>query len=136
VPFDVVRSESLPWEERDPAHEGQAPRHQASITDAVRLAESRARMWRYPAHTRGRRHMDPDQEEVFVPLRGTLTMLLEDPPQRVDVGPGGVVAVHPGTPMQVRNETDEEILFFAFGAPPIHGTAEFLDDVVDAPPAV
>ena len=54
-----------------------------------------------------------------MPLRGTLTLLLEDPPQRVDVEPGGLVAVHPGTPMQARNETDEEILFFAYGAPPV-----------------
>ena len=131
--YDVVHGESLEWEERPPAHEGQAPRHQASITDAAKLTESRARMWRYPAHSRGRRHSDPDQEEVFVPLQGTLTMLLDEPPQRVDVGPGGLVAVHPGTPMQVRNETGEEILFLAFGAPPIHGNATFLDDVVDAP---
>jgi hypothetical protein len=29
--------------------------------------------------------------------------------------------------MQLRNETDEEILFFAYGAPPIHGNAQFLD---------
>jgi len=130
--YDVVHGSSIEWEERAPAHEGQATRHTASITDAVALTESRARMWRYPAHTRGRRHLDPDQEEVFVPLRGTLTMLLDEPPRRVDVEPGGLVAVHPGTPLQVRNETDEEILFFAFGAPPIHGTAEFLDDVVDA----
>lgn len=111
---------------------GQAPRSQASITDAAKLTESRARMWRYPAHTRGRRHRDPDQEEVFVPLRGTLTMLLEEPPQRVDVGPGGVVVVHAGTPVQLRNETDEEVLVFAYGAPPVHGNAEFLDDVENA----
>jgi mannose-6-phosphate isomerase-like protein (cupin superfamily) len=117
--------------EREPVHGGQASRHQGSITDAAKLTESRARMWRYPAHTRGRRHLDPDQEEVFVPLRGTLTMLLDDPPQRVDVEPGGVVVVHARTPMQVRNETNEEILFFAYGAPPIHGNTEFLDDVVE-----
>jgi mannose-6-phosphate isomerase-like protein (cupin superfamily) len=135
MPYDVVQSDSLEWEQRKPAHEGQASRHHASITDAAKLTESRARMWRYPAHTRGRRHLDPDQEEVFVPLRGTLTMLLDDPPVRVDIEPGGLVAIHPGTPMQVRNETDEEILFFAFGAPPIHGATEFLDDVVDAPTA-
>src|SRR5581483_6063877 len=98
MPYHVVQRESLDWEERQPAHEGQASRHQASITDAAKLTESRARMWRYPAHTRGRRHLDPDQEEVFVPLRGTLTMLLEDPPVRVDVEPGGLVAVHPVTP--------------------------------------
>ncbi len=134
MPFDVVQADSVEWEERAPAHEGQGARHQGSITDAARLTESRARLWRYPAHTRGRRHVDRDQEEVFVPLRGTLTMLLEDPPQRVDVGPGGVVAVHAGTPMQARNETGEEILFFAYGAPAVHGNAEFIDDVVDAPP--
>jgi mannose-6-phosphate isomerase-like protein (cupin superfamily) len=133
--YDVVHGSSLDWDERAPAHEGEEPRHQASITDAAKLTESRARMWRYPAHSRGRRHVDPNQEEVFVPLRGTLTMLLDDPPQRVDVEPGGLVAVHPGTAMQVRNETGEEILFLAYGAPPIHGGAEFLDDVVDAPPA-
>ena len=63
-----------------------------------------------------------------------MTILLEDPPQRIDVEPGGLVAVHSGTPMQVRNETDEEILFFAYGAPPEHGKATFIDDVVDAPP--
>jgi quercetin dioxygenase-like cupin family protein len=134
MPFDVVQAGDLQWEERD-APEGTEPRSTAQVTEPAKLAESRARMWRYPAHTRGRRHIDPDQEEVFVPLRGTLTLLLEDPPQRVDVAPGGLVAVHPGTPIQVRNETGEEALFFAYGAPPRSGNTEFLDDVVDAPPA-
>ena len=126
--FDVARAADLQWEEREPMH-GQPPRSQASVTDALQLAESRARMWRYPAHTRGRRHIDAAQEEVFVPLRGALTLLLEDPPQRVDVEPGGVVAVRPGTPIQARNETDDEILFFAYGAPAVSGNAEFLEDV-------
>lgn len=129
--YDVVHSSELEWEEREPIH-GQPARSQSSITDAAKLEESRARMWRYPAHTRGRRHLDPDQEEVFVPLRGTLTMLLGEPPERVDVEPGGLVAVHPGTPLQARNETDEEIVFFVYGAPTVHGNAEFLDDVENA----
>ena len=123
-----MHADGIDWDER-PGHEGQEPRQTTSITDAAHMTESRARMWRYPAHTRGRRHLDPDQEEVFVPLRGTLTMLLGEPPERVDVEPGGVVVVHKGTPMQARNETGEEILFFAYGAPPQHGNAEFLDDV-------
>lgn len=128
--YGVAHADDLPWEEREPMH-GQQPRSQASVTDAVGLEQSRARMWRYPAHTRGRRHVDPDQEEVFVPLRGTLTLLVEDPPRRVDVEPGEVVAVHPGTPMQARNETGEEILFFAYGAPAVSGNAQFLDDVAE-----
>jgi mannose-6-phosphate isomerase-like protein (cupin superfamily) len=126
--WHVVHAQDLEWEER-PGHEGQEPRHAAALTEPAEMAESRARMWRYPAHTRGRRHLDPDQEEVFVPLRGTLTMLLGEPWERVDVEPGGVVVVHQGTPLQMRNETDEEILVFAYGAPTEHGNAEFLEDV-------
>ncbi len=128
MPYHVLHYAELDWEER-PGHEGELPRQAATITDAAQMVESRARMWRYPAHTRGRRHLDPDQEEVFVPLRGTLTMLLGEPWERVDVEPGGVVVVHPGTPLQPRNETDEEILFLAYGAPTRYGNAEFLDDV-------
>ena len=126
--YDAVKAEELDWEEREPMH-GQAARSQTSLTDAVKLENSRARMWRYPARTRGRRHMDPDQEEVFVPIQGTLTMLLGDPWERVDVGPGGVIAVHPNTPMQARNETDEDVVFLAYGAPTEHGNAQFLDDI-------
>ena len=126
--YHVVHGNDLEWEER-PGHEGQAPRSAASVTDPAHMTESRARMWRYPAHTRGRRHLDPDQEEVFVPLKGTLTMLLGEPYERVDVEPGGVVVVHQGTPLQMRNETDEEILVFVYGAPTEHGNAEFLEDV-------
>jgi len=126
--YDVVHYGDLAWEER-PAHEGQEPRHTASLTDVAHMTESRARLWRYPARTRGRRHLDPDQEEVFVPLRGTLTMVLGEPWERVDVEPGGVVVVHQGTPLQARNETNEEILFLAYGAPTEHGSAEFLEDV-------
>jgi len=128
VGYDVVHFGDLDWEER-PGHEGQEPRHAAPLTEPAQMTESRARMWRYPAHTRGRRHLDPDQEEVFVPIRGTLTMLLGEPPERVDVDPGGVAVVHPGTPLQPRNETGEEILFLAYGAPTRHGNAELLEDV-------
>jgi mannose-6-phosphate isomerase-like protein (cupin superfamily) len=135
MPFDVVHADDLQWEERA-APEGAAPRHAAALTDAAKLTESRARMWRFPPHSRGRRHIEGAQEEIFVPLRGTLTILVEDPPQRIDVDPGGIVAVHTGTPMQTRNETDEEILFFAYGAPPVQGEATLIDDVVDAPPPV
>src|SRR3954454_11943791 len=125
---DVVHHADLEWEDR-PAHEGQEPRHAAALTEPAHMTESRARMWRYSAPPRGRRHLDPDQEEVFVPLRGTLTMLLGEPWERVDVEPGGVIVVHSGTPLQPRNEPPEEILFLAYGAPTRHGNAEFLADV-------
>lgn len=132
--YDIVRADTADFEER-PGHEGEAPRLAADVTGPANLTDSRARLWRYPSHTRGTRHQDNGQEEVFVCLRGTLTLLLGEPPERVDLKPGDLVAVHQGTPMQARNEADGEVLFFAYGAPPVTGQAEFLDDVVDAPPA-
>src|SRR5437879_13592084 len=116
--YDVVQFADLEWEER-PGHEGQEPRHAAGLTEPAHMTESRARMWRYPPRTRGRRHLDPDQEEVFVPLRGTLTMLLEDPPRRVDVEPGGLIAVHHGSTMQIRHEKEYAAHLLTFIAPPI-----------------
>jgi len=126
--YDVVHADALEFEER-PSPEGSAARYAADVTAPGALERSRARVWRYPAHSRGRRHKDLGQEEVFVVLEGTLTMLLGDPPERVDVGARGVVAVHQGTPLQVRNESGEELVLFIYGAPPVTGEAEFLDDV-------
>ena len=62
-------------------------------------------------------------------LSGTLTMLLGDPPERVDLEPQSVVAVSPGTGIQLRNQGDDEVVVFAYGAPAVAGQAEFLDDV-------
>lgn len=120
---------SLEFEERDP-REGEARgRLVADLTTALGLKQSRARLWRYPPHTTGRRHADKAQEEIFVVISGTLTMLLGDPPERVDFGQGGVVAVEPGTPLQVRNESDDELVLYIYGAPPEQAGADFFDDV-------
>ncbi len=32
------------------------------------------------------------------------------------------------TPLQVRNETDEELVLFIYGAPPVDGGADFFED--------
>jgi mannose-6-phosphate isomerase-like protein (cupin superfamily) len=129
VGYHVADGSKLEWEERPPGVEGQAPRQAADVTTTAGLKQSRGRVWRYPAGTRGRRHADKVQEEVFVVLSGTLTMLLGDPPERVDVGPESVVAVEPGTPLQVRNEGGEELVLYIYGAPPEQGGADFFDDV-------
>ena len=120
---------SLEWTEREPREGEAAGRRVADLTEALDLGQSRARLWRYPPHTTGRRHADKAQEEVFVVVSGELTMLLGDPGERVDVGAGGVVAVEPGTPLQVRNESDEELLVYIYGAPAVVEGADFFDDV-------
>ena len=125
--FHVMRPGDDVWEER-PNQDGQI-RHIADVTSAGALAQSRARIWRYPPRTRGRRHAEGVQEEVFVVLEGTLTMLLGDPPERFDLAPQSVVTVSPGTGIQMRNESDAELVVFAYGAPPVTGRAAYLDDV-------
>ena len=92
------------------------------------LQQSRGRLWRYPPGTRGRRHADHAQEEVFVVLAGTLTMHLGDPPVRVELPPESVVAVEPGTALQARNDGTEEAVVFIYGAPPVQEGADFFED--------
>ena len=125
--YHWIEPERMSFDERPTP--GGTPRLACDLTTAVGLQQSRARLWRYPPHTAGRRHRDHVQEEVFVVVSGTLTMLLGDEPERVDVGPGGVVAVEPMTALQVRNETAEELVVFIYGAPPLHEGADMLDDV-------
>ena len=84
-----------------------------------------------PAGTRGRRHADNVQEEVFVVLDGTLTVDLGEPPERHEVPRGGVLVVQPGTILQLRNAGDEELALFICGAPPEQGGAVFFDGVPD-----
>jgi mannose-6-phosphate isomerase-like protein (cupin superfamily) len=127
--YHVADASSLEWEDRPPVVEGQVPRQAADVTTAAALRHSRGRVWRYPPKTRGRRHADHAQEEVFVVISGKLTMLLGDPPERVDVGPQSVIAVEPMTPLQVRNENDEELVLYIYGAPPEQAGADFFDDV-------
>jgi quercetin dioxygenase-like cupin family protein len=127
--FRVIRSDDLEWVEREP-EPGGVPRHVARLSDVLEFAHTRGSMWRYPPGAKGRRHRDLIQEETFVVLEGTLTMYLGDPPERVDVQKGGVVHVESGTVLQSVNHGDEEVLLYAYGAPPETGGAEFLDSAV------
>jgi mannose-6-phosphate isomerase-like protein (cupin superfamily) len=127
VGFRVIHAGDQAWEER-PTQAG-ALRHAVDVTTVAGLAQSRARLWRYPPGARGRRHRENAQEEVFVVLEGTLTMLLGDPPERVDLEPQSIVVVETGTGLQVRNESAEDALVFIYGAPPVTGQSEYLDDV-------
>ena len=128
--YHVVRAPDLQWEERSPpeGRESDPTRIASDLTTAAALRSSRARMWRYPPGSRGRRHADKAQEEVFVVLEGTLTMHLGEPAERVELPPQSVVAVEPGTPLQLRNDGDEEVVVFIYGAPAEQAGADFFDD--------
>ena len=127
--FRVIRPDELEWITR--SHEpGEPARHVAELSERAGFAHTRANLWRYEPGAKGRRHKDLNQEETFVPISGTLTMYLGDPPDRVDAGPGDVVHVESGTPLQVVNHGDDELLLYIYGAPPETGGAEFFDSAV------
>ena len=92
------------------------------------MGEMRANIWRYPPGTRGRRHAEHVQEEVFVVLEGTATLFLGDPAEPVELPAGSVAIVEPGTALQVANSGDEDMAVFIIGAPPEQGQADYLPD--------
>ena len=127
--FRVVRPDELEWIEREP-EAGPVPRYVARLTEVLGFAHTRGNIWRFPPGAKGRRHKDAIQDETFVVLDGTLTMYLGEPPDRVDVSKGGVVHVESATVLQSVNHGDEDVLVFAYGAPPETGEAEFFDSAV------
>jgi quercetin dioxygenase-like cupin family protein len=129
VSYTVVQPDELDWETR-PAEPGEPRRHTGEFSERAGFRHSRANLWRYEPAAKGRRHRHPLQEETFVVIRGTLTMYLGDPPERHEVGRGGLIHVEAGTPLQSVNEGDEELLLYVHGWPPESERAELLDPAV------
>ncbi|HEV7134433.1 MAG TPA: hypothetical protein VGN27_11955, partial [Gaiellaceae bacterium] len=95
--FHVVGPDQLEWEpyERFPG------RSRAALTEHAALRHTRANFIRHEPGEKGPRHIERVQDETFVPVRGTLTMYLDDPPVRHDVPVGGLVHVEAGTAQQM-----------------------------------
>ena len=54
---------------------------------------------------------------MFCVIEGTLTMILGEPAERFELSPRSVVVVEPGTPLHLLNESDADVVVFAYGAP-------------------
>jgi quercetin dioxygenase-like cupin family protein len=124
--FAVVMPDQLEWEE----YERYPGRHRAALTEHAGLRHTRANLIRHEPGSIGPRHVEPVQDETFIPLRGTLTMYLGDPPERYEIPVGGIAHVEADTALQIVNETDEDILVLVYGAPPERGPADLLDSAV------
>jgi uncharacterized cupin superfamily protein len=124
VSYTVFRSDEREFQA---PKRGDQSRGIASLSDAMH--NMRANIWRLPPGSRGTRHLEHVQEEMFVALEGTTTMLLGDPPERVELPQGSVCVVNTETALQIRNESAEEITVLIVGAPPETGKADYLPDV-------
>jgi quercetin dioxygenase-like cupin family protein len=129
VAFDVVLPDGLEWITR-PHEPGEPARHVAELSETAGLVHERANIWRYEPGAVGRRHRHVTQEETFVVLRGTLSIYLDEPPERRDVPAGGVVHVEPGTALQSANHGEDDLLVYVHGYPPESESAELLDSAV------
>lgn len=94
------------------------------------LEQSRANIWRMPPSSTGRRHRESVQEEIFVCLDGTPTLLLGEPATSVELPRAAIAIVRPGTPVQLVNASDADAIVLIVGAPPTIGDAEYLPDAV------
>jgi quercetin dioxygenase-like cupin family protein len=127
--FRAVSSDQLTWTTR-PHEPDEAPRHVAELSDLAGFRETRANLWRYEPGAKGRRHRHELQDETFVVLSGRLTMYLGEPPERHDVPTRGLIHVEAGTPLQIANHEDEELVVYAYGHPPEIRNAEILDSAL------
>ena len=124
--YHVVGPEQLDWEPYD-----QFPgRHRAALTEIAGLRNTRANFMRHEPGEKGPRHIERVQDETFVPIHGTLTMYLGEPPTRHEIPVGGLVHVDAGTAQQMVNETDEEIFVFVYGAPAQRAGADVIESAV------
>jgi quercetin dioxygenase-like cupin family protein len=127
--FRTVRPADLDWITR-PHEDGEPARHVAELSELAGFAHTRANVWRYEPGAKGRRHRHPFQEETFVPLEGTLTMYLGEPPERHDVPVGGLIHVEPGTALQTVNHGDSDLVVYVYGTPPEDEHAELLASAI------
>jgi quercetin dioxygenase-like cupin family protein len=127
--FQAIRPDDFEWITR-PHEPGEPARHVAELSDLAGFAHTRANVWRYDPGAKGRRHRHLYQEETFVVLSGMLTMYLGDPPERVDVPPGGLIHVEPQTPLQTMNHGEDDLLVYVYGTPPEDEHAELLDSAL------
>src|SRR5215212_5351981 len=81
--FSAITPHELRWMTR-PHDPGEPARHVAELSELAGFAHTRANLWRYEPGARGLRHRHPAQEETFVPVNGTLTMYVDEPPERRD----------------------------------------------------
>jgi quercetin dioxygenase-like cupin family protein len=125
--FTLFRRDEMDF---TPPSQGDQTRRLKRLSAA--LTTTRANIWLMPPGSRGRRHRETDQEELFIALEGTMMLLLGEPPEMVTSPTGSVVVVPVGTPVQLVNDGDGDSLVMIVGAPPTPYPGEYLPDV---PPA-
>jgi mannose-6-phosphate isomerase-like protein (cupin superfamily) len=105
------------------------------LTSPLGCEQIAATLIRIPPHSdfeQGTGHYHDEVEELYLVVRGTLTMRFGDDIR--SVGPGSAVRVAPRTPRSHRNEGDEPVEMWAISRRIDHGDATKIDDFWEASP--
>jgi mannose-6-phosphate isomerase-like protein (cupin superfamily) len=105
------------------------------LTPALGCEQLAATLIRIPAHSdfeQGTGHYHDEVEELYLVVRGTLTMRFGDDIEQV--GPGCAVRVAPRTTRSHRNEGDEPVEMWAISRKIDHSDATKIDDFWEASP--
>jgi mannose-6-phosphate isomerase-like protein (cupin superfamily) len=105
------------------------------LTSPLACEQLAATLIRIPAHSdfeQGTGHYHDEVEELYLIVRGTLTMRFGDDVAKV--GPGSAVRVAPRTARSHRNEGDEPVEMWAISRQIDHGDATKIDDFWAASP--
>ena len=118
------------------AYEGtDVPGEFRRLTSALRCDQLAVTLIRVPPHAdfeQGTGHYHDEVEELYLVVRGTLTMRFGDDIERV--GAGSAVRVAPRTPRSHRNEGDEPVELWAISRRLSRSDATKIDDFWEASP--
>lgn len=91
---------------------------QINLIERTGMENMRARMWYFEPGDSVTYHYHEEQEELFYVVEGTGHMLLGDEQELVEVPEGGMVKPATTQPRQLRNESDDLVVWLIIGAPP------------------
>lgn len=89
------------------------------LIEELGTEEMNPRMWRLEPGEKLSYHYHEQQEEVFYVVQGTGTLLVGSDMEEVTVPEGGFFRPETTTPRQVRNDGDEDVIWFIVGAPSV-----------------
>jgi mannose-6-phosphate isomerase-like protein (cupin superfamily) len=119
----------------DPYAGSDVPGEFRRLTGALGCEQLAATLIRIPPHAdfeQGTGHFHDEVEELYLVVRGSLTMRFGD--DIATVGAGSAVRVAPGTARSHRNEGDEPVEMWAISRKIDHSDATKIDDFWEASP--
>jgi mannose-6-phosphate isomerase-like protein (cupin superfamily) len=124
-----------PDDVKDSYADSDVPGEFRRLTKPLACEQLAATLIRIPPHSdfeQGTGHYHDEVEELYLVVRGTLTMRFGDDIEAV--GPGSAVRVAPRTTRSHRNEGDEPVEMWAISPKIDHSDATKIDDFWEASP--